>query len=165
MRGSAVKATKSLWWLRSSANASLLARPFFVLIVWQGAILAAIILGAYVWALEAYGEGAHARTIALMALVGVQIGHMFNCRSRTRSAFEGLSRSHFVWGAAVVVVGLQLAAVYVTPLSRVLNTTRLTSTDWLIAGGAVVAPIIFVEATKALARWRRRASAGARPAG
>ena len=148
-----------------SPNASLLARPFFVLIVWQGAMLAAIILGAYIWALEAYGEGAHSRTVALMALVGVQIGHMFNCRSRTRSAFAGLSRSPFVWGAAFIVIGLQLAAVYVTPLARVLNTTRLTSTDWLIACGAVIVPIILVEAIKALSRWKLLASAGVSPEG
>lgn len=146
-----------------SPNASLLARPFFVLIVWQGAMLAAIILGAYIWALEAYGEGAHSRTVALMALVGVQIGHMFNCRSRIRSAFAGLSRSPFVWGAAFIVVGLQSAAVYVTPLARVLNTTRLTSTDWLIASVAVISPIILVEAIKALARWMLLASAGVSP--
>ncbi|HXI93458.1 MAG TPA: cation-transporting P-type ATPase, partial [Blastocatellia bacterium] len=135
-----------------SPNAALLARTFFVLIVWQGAMLAAIILAAYIWALEAYGEGAHSRTVALMALVGVQIGHMFNCRSRIRSAFAGLSRSPFVWGAAFIVIGLQLAAVYVTPLALVLNTTRLTSTDWLITSGAVIVPIILVEAIKALAR-------------
>jgi Ca2+-transporting ATPase len=146
-----------------SPNASLLARPFFLLIIWQGAMLAAIIVGAYTWALEVYGEGAHARTVALMALVGVQIGHMFNCRSRTRSAFAGLSRSPFVWGAAFIVIGLQLAAVYVTPLARVLNTTRLTPTDWLIAAGAVIAPIIFVEATKSLARWKRPPSRALSP--
>lgn len=138
-----------------SPGASLLARPFFALIVWQGAMLAAIILAAYGWALEAYGEGAHARTVALMALVGVQLGHMFNCRSRTRSAFEGLFRNPFIWIAAAIVIALQLMAVYLAPLSRVLNTTRLTGVDWLMATGAVFAPILLVEVAKSFSSWKR----------
>jgi P-type Ca2+ transporter type 2C len=143
-----------------SPKSSLLPRDLLVLIGWQAVLLSAIVLLIYAWAIGVYGEGAHARTVTLMAIIGVQLGHMFNCRSRTRSAFAGLSRSPFIWGAAVIVIGLQLAAVYVTPLARVLNTTRLTSTDWLTTGGAVVAPIVFVEATKSLARWRRAARAG-----
>jgi Ca2+-transporting ATPase len=118
--------------------------------------LAAITLSVYAWALDAYGEGAHARTVTLMAIIGVQLGHLFNCRSRTRSAFEGLSRNPFIWVATAIVIALQLIAIYVEPVARVLNTTRLTSTDWLIAGGAVIAPILFVEATKSIARRRRR---------
>jgi Ca2+-transporting ATPase len=144
-----------------SPKSSLLSRDLLVLIGWQAVLLSAIVLLIYAWAIGVYGEGAHARTVTLMAIIGVQLGQMFNCRSRTRSAFAGLSRSPFIWGAAVIVIGLQLAVVYVTPLARVLNTTQLTSTDWLIAGGAVIAPIIFVEATKSLARWKRSPNAGA----
>ena len=118
-------------------------------------MLAVVTLAIYAWALDVYGEGAHARTVALMALVGVQLGHMFNCRSRTRSAFEGLFRNPFIWLAAAIVIALQLMAVYLTPLSRVLNTTRLTSVDWLMVTGAVFAPIMLVEVAKSFSRWKR----------
>jgi Ca2+-transporting ATPase len=144
-----------------SRESSLLSRDLLVLIAWQAVLLAAITLSAYAWALDAYGEGAHARTVTLMAIIGVQLGHMFNCRSRTRSAFEGLNRNPFIWVATASVIALQLIAIYVAPIARVLNTTRLTPTDWLIAGGAVIAPILYVEATKSITRWRRPASAGA----
>jgi Ca2+-transporting ATPase len=103
-------------------------------------MLAAITLSIYAWAINAYGEGAHARTVALMAIVSVQLGHVFNCRSRTRSAFEGLFRNPFLWIAVAIVITLQLMAVYIAPLARVLNTTPLTSTDWLMAAAAVIAP-------------------------
>ncbi|HEY7546708.1 MAG TPA: cation-translocating P-type ATPase, partial [Blastocatellia bacterium] len=73
-----------------SPRAELLSRPFLLLIAWQGAMIAAITLGAFRWALDVYGPGAHAQSIALIALVSAQMGHLFNCRSRTRSAFEGL---------------------------------------------------------------------------
>ena len=142
-----------------SPKSTLLSRDLAVLIVWQSVMLAGITLSVYVWALDAYGEGTHARTVTLMTIIGVQLGHVFNCRSRTRSAFEGLRRNPFIWVAAAIVIALQLIAIYVEPIARVLNTTRLTPTDWLIAGGAVVAPVLFVEATKAIVRRSRRASA------
>ncbi|MFY9574910.1 MAG: HAD-IC family P-type ATPase, partial [Blastocatellia bacterium] len=107
-----------------SPKSSLLSRDLLVLIGWQAALLSAIVLLIYGWAISEYGEGAHARTLTLMAIIGVQLGQMFNCRSRTRSAFAELSRSPFIWGAALIVIGLQLAAVYLAPLARVLNTTR-----------------------------------------
>ena len=138
-----------------SPKSTLLSRDLLVLIAWQAALLAAITLSVYAWALDAYGEGAHARTVTLITIIGVQLGHLFNCRSRTRSAFEGLSRNPFIWVATAVVIALQLIAIYVEPVGRVLNTTQLTSTDWLIAGGAMAASILFVEATKSIARGRR----------
>jgi Ca2+-transporting ATPase len=136
-------------------ESSLLSRDLLVLIAWQAAMLAAITLSIYAWAIAAYGEGAHARTVALMALVGVQVGHMFNCRSRTRSAFDGLLRNPFLWIAAAIVIALQLMAVYVAPLARVLNTTRLNPMDWLMAAAAVISPIVLVEGTKSFARRAR----------
>ncbi|HSB11433.1 MAG TPA: HAD-IC family P-type ATPase [Blastocatellia bacterium] len=138
-----------------SPTTSLLSRNLAMLIGWQACVLAAITLVIYAWAMAEYGEGAHARTVALMAIIGVQLGHVFNCRSRTRSAFAGLSRNPYVWVASAIVIGLQLVAIYVTPLARVLNTTRLTATDWSLGAGAVIAPIVVVEATKLVARWRR----------
>ena len=137
-----------------SSNESLLGRPFLVLILGQGAMLAAIILAAYVWAVKEYGEGAQARTVALMALVGVQLGHMLNCRSRTRSAFSNLFRSPFIWAALLVVAGLQLLAVYLAPLARLLQTVPLTATDWMIVTAAIIATVIMIEVVKIFFRWR-----------
>jgi Ca2+-transporting ATPase len=144
-----------------SPTSSLLSGDLLVLIAWQAVLLASITLSVYGWALDAYGEGAHARTITLMAIIGVQLGHMFNCRSRTRSAFEGLNRNPFIWVATAIVIALQLIAIYVEPIARALNTTRLTATDWLMTSGTVIAPILFVEATKRIVRRRRPASADA----
>jgi Ca2+-transporting ATPase len=140
-----------------SQSSGFLSRPFLVLIGWQGAMLAAINLAAYAWALSRYGAGAHARTIALLVLVSGQLGHLFNCRSRTRSAFEGLFSNPFVWIAAGIMLALQLLAVYFAPLARVLDTARLSPFDWVVAALAILLPIVIVEVTKAFGR--RSASA------
>ncbi|MDQ5844371.1 MAG: HAD-IC family P-type ATPase [Acidobacteriota bacterium] len=133
---------------------SLLSAKFVTLIAWQAAMLAALALAAYMWALNLYGPGTHARTIALFALIGGQLGHTFNCRSRTRSAFDGLLRNPFILIAAVVVISLQLLAVYFSPLAKVLGTVRPSETDWLVILLCSLAPVLIVEATKTITRWK-----------
>jgi Ca2+-transporting ATPase len=136
------------------AHAALLSRPFLALIAWQGALLAVVILAAYRWALGAYGAGAHARTVMLTAVVGSQLGHLFNCRSRIHSVFNGLFRNRYAWGAVCAVVLLQLLAVYFAPLARLLGTAPFTRADLLVIASTVAAPVLFVELAKLYARRR-----------
>jgi len=134
-----------------AAQSSLLSRDLILLIGWQAAMLAAIALLAYWWALSVYGPGQHARTIGLFTLIGVQLGHLFNCRSRTRSAFSKLFSNPYIWIATLIVIALQLMAVFFGPLSLVLGTTRPNQLDWILIVGSVLLPIIIVEITKAVA--------------
>ena len=72
-----------------SPQKTLLSGRFLFLIFWQAGMLAVITLAAYFWALEIYGPGSHTQTITLLTMVGSQLGHLYNCRSQTRSAFKG----------------------------------------------------------------------------
>jgi P-type Ca2+ transporter type 2C len=139
-----------------SSHSSLLSKPFLILIGWQAVMLASLGLGAYIWALRVYGAGSHARTVALFALVFIQLGHTFNCRSRIRSAFEGVFRNPFLWLAAVIVVLLQLSAAYFSPLAAVLDTKRLWLVDWIVICGCGMLTIAIVEVTKAITRSRHK---------
>ncbi len=135
-----------------SSTESLLSRSLLILISWQGVMLGAFGLAAYLWALNAYGSGAHARTIAMLALVGAQLGHLFNCRSRTRSALTGLFTNGYVWGAAATVIVLQLLAVWWSPLASVLQTVSPNPMDWGIIALTMLAPVGIVEIIKFIAR-------------
>ena len=135
-----------------SSQSAFFSRPFILLISWQGAMLAAINLFAYAWALSRYGAGAHARSIALLVLVSGQLGHLFNCRSRINSAFEGVTRNPYIWMAAGSMIGLQLLAVYFAPLARVLDVVPPNGVDWVVIVIAAVVPVVIVEVTKAIAR-------------
>jgi Ca2+-transporting ATPase len=141
-----------------SQSSGFLSRRFLLLIGWQGAMLAAINLAAYAWALSRYGAGAHARTLALLVLVSGQLGHLFNCRSRINSAFEGVTRNPYIWMAAGSMIGLQLLAVYFTPLARVLHVVPPNAADGAVIAIAAVVPIVIVEVTKAFARRAARSS-------
>jgi Ca2+-transporting ATPase len=140
-----------------SPHTTLLSKPFLILIGWQAVMLAMIVLGVYMWALDVYGSGPHSRTIALFALVAVQLGHTFNCRSRTRSAFDGIFRNPFIWIAVLIVVTLQVFAVYLSPLSAVLGTVKPFATDWIVIGSCGLLPIGIVEVTKFAFRQRQEA--------
>ena len=133
---------------------SLLSRKLIILIGWQAMMMAFLALTAYTWALRTYGPGAHARTVALFAIIGAQLGHMFNCRSRTRSALDGIFRNPFVWAASLIVVLLQLLAIYLSPLAIVLGTERLAESDWMVISFCVVVPVIVVEISKVAVRWQ-----------
>jgi Ca2+-transporting ATPase len=140
-----------------SSQTTLLSKPFLILIGWQAAMLATIVLVVYLWALETYGPGPHSRTIALFALVSVQLGHMFNCRSRTRSATDGIFANPFLWIASLIVVILQLFAVYLSPLAAVLGTVKPSATDWIVICSCGLLTIGIVEVAKFGLRWRRAA--------
>jgi len=131
---------------------TLLSTRFLVLIAWQGAMLAAIALAAYGYALRHYGPGDHARTIVLLALISLQLGQMFNSRSRTRSAFEGVFRNPHIWFATATVIGIQIGALQIEPLRRLLHLVPPTSSDWLLLAGCGILPVVIVETQKAIAR-------------
>ncbi len=135
-----------------SPSGSMLSNRFMFLILWQGIMLAAIVLAAYLWALSEYGAGVHARTIALLSLVGVQLGHLFNCRSRSRSAFSGFFSNPYIFVAAALVVGLQAIAVYFSPLARILDLVPPNNFDYIVIGISIVLPIVIVEVTKFFSR-------------
>jgi P-type Ca2+ transporter type 2C len=141
-----------------SARTSLLSKSLMTLVAWQAMLLASLALGAYLWALHVYGPGPHARTIALFSLIFVQLGHTFNCRSRTRSAFDGLFRNPFLWLAAFAVVSLQLLAAYFSPLAAILGTTAPSPADWAVIASGAILTIAIVEIVKLVGRSRRSAS-------
>lgn len=137
-----------------SPKESFLSLRFMFLIFWQGAMLAVITLAAFIWALRTYGDERHARTVVLLALVGVQIGHLFNCRSRTRSTFDRFFSNPLIFVSTAIVISLQLIAIYNPLLSRVLELETPNARDWIVTSVAVVLPIAFVELVKAFGKVR-----------
>jgi len=135
-----------------SSSEEFLSKPFLFLISWQGAMLALVALSAYFWSLYHYGEGDHTRTVTLLAVVGSQLGHLYNCRSRTNSAFKGFFRNPYIFAATAVVVGLQLLAIYFEPLALLLGLVSPTAADSAVILLSVLSPIAVVEIIKLIGR-------------
>ena len=140
-------------------DAPLMTRPFGWLIAWQGAVIAACTLAAFRVGLHWYGSDGdglrQAVTIAFMSLALAQVFHAFNARARIESAFTArLFTNRWLWGATVMCVLLQLAAVYVPWLRQVLHTTPLAVADWGLIAVAALTPVAVVEAVKMALRAR-----------
>jgi Ca2+-transporting ATPase len=69
------------------------------------------------------------------------------------SAFNArLFTNRWLWGAVVMCLLLQLAAVYVPFLQTVLYTVPLSLSDWAVVLGLSLLPIFIVEVVKLLQR-------------
>lgn len=135
----------------------LLNRSFAGLIAWQGLLLASVTLAAFAVGMIWYGsEGLgrrHAVTISFMTLALTQTFHAFNARSQRESALNSrLFTNRWLWGAIVMCVLLQIAAVYVPLLQRVLRTVPLNLADWGVVLGFSLLPVVIVELVKLMRR-------------
>jgi Ca2+-transporting ATPase len=135
----------------------LLSPQFLGLIAWQGLLLTAVTLLAFAIGLSWHGREEPgvigATTMAFMTLALAQVFHAFNARSQRRSAFTArLFTNGWLWGAVAMCVLLQLAAVYVPLLQRVLRTAPLTMAEWGVVAGCSLLPVAVVEVVKLLQR-------------
>lgn len=84
-------------------------------------------------------------TISLTTLAAFQWFNAWNCRSESKSIFQmKLFSNKFLVGATLIVVLLQLLAVYLPALQKILHTTALNPFEWLLIIG-VSSSIIVVE--------------------
>ena len=90
-----------------------------------------------------------------MTLAMAQVFHAFNARSQTRSSLSRLFTNAWLWGATLLCLLLQVAAVYVPLLRRVLRTVPLTAADWGLIVLGSLAPVAVVELVKLVQRARQ----------
>lgn len=136
------------------SDSKLLSAEFLTLIGWQGVTLGAIALGSYLWALGEYGPGDRARSIAVLSVIGVQLGHFFTCRSRVRSVLDRPFSNPWIFVAAGTMVVLQIVALYLPPLAGVLGLVAPTLNEVPVLATSVVLPILIVETAKFFTRRR-----------
>jgi Ca2+-transporting ATPase len=135
---------------------------FIWLILWQGLLLAGVTLLVFFLGMRWYGTDAaglrHAVTMAFMTLALTQVFHAFNARSQTRSALTArLWTNGWLWGAVLVCLLLQVAAVHVPLLRAVLHTVPLTGADWGVIVAGSLSPVAVVELIKVVQRHVRGA--------
>lgn len=93
--------------------------------------------------LEGTGDLQYGQTMAFTTLMLFQIFNVFNARSDVRSAFVGLFKNGWLWGAVLLSILLQIAVVYVPFLQRAFGTVGLSAEDWLLAV-AVASSVLWI---------------------
>lgn len=138
-------------------QAKLVGWSTLALIAGFGLWMAATTLWLYFHGLAAGGVE-RASTLAFTGLVLAELAYVLNFRS-SHLPLRGAawwSNPLFVW-AWLATIALQVAAVHLPPLQRMLHTTPLPWTDWLLLAGVASPLFLLPEAAKWI-RWRRALS-------
>jgi Ca2+-transporting ATPase len=134
-------------------QAAILSRPFLAGIMFYGALITVSSLAAYAWAL--WARPGDAKTVAFMTLAFAQTFHLGNARS-TEAVLKParVVANRYALGAVVLSLGLQLVAMYVEPLARILHVTVLDVQAWGVVLALAVIPAVVGQALKL--SWGRR---------
>ena len=120
---------------------------FGLRILLEGALLAAGVLSAFLWAVWQDGPGPRATTIAFVAIVLIHPFQAMHCRS-PRTRWWRLPVNPLSWMSLAVLVALQWIAVGYPSMNRLLGTEPLGLGDWAVVAAAVLWPIAVGEAAK-----------------
>jgi Ca2+-transporting ATPase len=77
------------------------------------------------------GSLRHGQTMAFTTLMLFQLFNLFNARSDEQSAFRGMFKNRWLWGAIAVSLILQAVVVYTPYLQPAFSTAPLTAPDWI----------------------------------
>ena len=129
----------------------------------DAAILSAATLGVHGLAVARYGPGPQATTIAFCTLTAAQLVHALGYRSG-RSAEKRFPALETAVGGTLAV---HLAAMTASPLRRLLGTTPIAPSDWLLVAGGVAVPLVarglreaFTSRTKSIGNGRAHEMSG-----
>jgi Ca2+-transporting ATPase len=103
--------------------------------------------------IEGSGNLRYAQTMAFTTLVLFQLFNAFNSRSDYRSAFPGLFRNIWLWGAVGLSLALQAAVIYTPFLQNAFSTVSLSLADWLRCAAVSSSVLWLSEAAKGVTRW------------
>ena len=128
----------------------LVTRLMIARIVWVGLFLTAAVFVMFEHVLDATGNVALSRGVALNMLVAGEIVYLFNCRrwSTPSFTFEALMANPVAWLSVVVLAGLQAALTYWPPLQQVFGLSGLALNHWLMIGGVSLLLFVLVEIEK-----------------
>jgi Ca2+-transporting ATPase len=117
------------------------------LLVVDGALPGGLIAGT--------GDVRYARTMAFTTLMMFQMFNVFNARSDRRSAFSGLLRNAWLWGAVALSIALQFVVLDVPFFRRAFDTVALSAGDWVVCVLVASTVLWLRELSKLLARALR----------
>ncbi|MFW5893409.1 MAG: cation-translocating P-type ATPase, partial [Bacillota bacterium] len=117
-------------------------------IVFQGSLIMVGPLLAYIYFMnsDAYTLE-EARTIGFMTLAIVHLLQVFNARKQNGLGFEGsMFKNPYLWGAALITIGLQLFAIYTPFMQSILTVDPLGAADWGYMVLFAMIPIVILQA-------------------
>jgi Ca2+-transporting ATPase len=122
---------------------ALLSAAMLRAIAFYAVLITGACLGGFVWALASPAHAEKAQTMAFLTLALAQIFHLGNGRSTDPVlAWRAAVRNRYALGAVALTITLQVLALHLPGLARVLGTHPLTLREWVIALGLGLVPAV-----------------------
>jgi Ca2+-transporting ATPase len=132
-------------------QAALLTRTFLGRVAGYAGLITAATLAAFLWALDR--APARAATIAFMALAFAQILHLGTARSRESALVPSRAVANpYAIAAVLLAAALQVVAVEIEPLRRVLRAVPLDGADWIVILIAGLVPAVIGQVVRLVRR-------------
>lgn len=134
-------------------------RGFTFRLIWQGAMVGLLTLGAYVLGEYVLSDptlaDATANTMAFATLTLCQLFHAFDVRSERHSLLHtGLFSNPAMNKAFLIGLLLQVSVLTFPPLMALFQVTALTAPEWLTVFALAIAPVVICEGEKYLRKKR-----------
>jgi potassium/sodium efflux P-type ATPase len=129
-------------------------------LIWRIAFVSTLFLigifGVFHWTLEQGGSVEQARTMAVNALVSMEVFYLFSVRSLKARSFtwQGVQGTPRVLMAVGFVVALQLGFTYLPPVQQLFATQSLSLFELLIIAGVGLCVLLVLELEKLVLRTR-----------
>ncbi|MBN1890270.1 MAG: cation-transporting P-type ATPase [Thermoflexales bacterium] len=137
-------------------DAPILTRELLWRIVLVGILIMAGSFGLYELGLSLGVKIEQARTIAVNAVVMIEIFYLFNCRSLTQSMFQiGAFSNKWMVASVLTMLALQLLFTYAPFMNSLLASAPISLRDWGLVLAVGLASYAIVELEKWLRRLRR----------
>ncbi|WP_028594090.1 calcium-translocating P-type ATPase, SERCA-type [Paenibacillus assamensis] len=139
-----------------SSETSVFADGVGTSIIYQGLLEAALTLFTYWWGHTHYDESV-AVTMAFATLGLIQLTHVYNVRSNTKSIFTiGVFSNRYLNWAALAAGVLVLVVIWVPYMNELFSVVPLNGEQWLIVVAAAFSILPIVEIVKLFIRMRIR---------
>ncbi|MCU0534145.1 MAG: cation-transporting P-type ATPase [Hydrococcus sp. Prado102] len=136
----------------------LLTRRHWGAIAMYGVIIAAVVLGVFLFALNYWNlEANRAVTLSFLTLAFARLWHVFNMRDYDSHWLRNeVTKNRFIWLSLLLCTCLLLSAVYIPPLAQVLGVVPPDLKGWGLLLGASLIPLIVGQLFKIWRSSRRR---------
>ncbi len=137
----------------TDAKQGIFTRTFISQVVLQALIVGGLTLAAYFIGAQVSVDVA--RTMTFAVLVFSQMTLVLSIRSGHHFALRGLFSNKYLWGAILLVCGLQLCVMLIPALQTLFKVVALTSTQWWQVIGLSLAALLINEIGKVFIHWKK----------
>lgn len=134
-------------------NSPILTRDLIQRIILVSVMILGSVLGLFIWHESSGASIEEARTVAVNAVVMIELFYLFNSRSLEKSMFRmGVLSNKWIIAGVVIMIGLQLLYTYFPPMNSLFKSVPIDLESW----GMIIALAFATFTVVELEKWIKR---------